>query len=141
MKRKPGKFELANGGTIFLDDITNMPMEVQAKMLRILQEEKITRIGGTEQIPLDVRIIAASNTNLEREVKNGNFRGDLFYRLNVVFIRIPPLRERREDIAVLVDYFLNKNSLGNEIIVDKKAMNMLERYHWPGNVRELHQCC
>lgn len=137
-EEKPGKFELANGGTLFLDDITNMPMEVQAKMLRILQEEKITRIGGTEQIPLDVRIIAASNTNLEREVKNGNFRSDLFYRLNVVFIRIPPLRERREDIAVLVDYFLNKNSRAGGVAVDKKAMNMLERYHWPGNVRELH---
>jgi transcriptional regulator of acetoin/glycerol metabolism len=135
---KPGKFELANGGTLFIDDITNMPMEVQAKMLRILQEEKIIRIGGTEQIPLDVRIIAASNANLDREVKNGNFRRDLFYRLNVVFIRIPPLRERKEDIPVFIDYFLNKSDTGNEIAIEKKAMGMLESYHWPGNVRELH---
>lgn len=137
-EEKPGKFELANGGTIFLDDITNMPMDVQAKMLRVLQEEKIIRIGGTDPIPLDVRIIVASNTNLEREVKNGNFRSDLFFRLNVIFIRIPPLRERREDISILVDYFLAKTNLPGEITVEKKAMNMLERYHWPGNVRELH---
>ena len=135
---KPGKLELANGGTLFLDDVANMPMEVQAKMLRILQEEKMVRRGDGGQIPLDVRIIAASNTNLEKEVRNGNFRGDLFYRLNVVFIRIPPLRERREDIALLAHYFLKKIRPGDMLEIDKKAMNMLERYHWPGNVRELH---
>jgi len=133
-----GKLELANGGTLYLDDITNMPMDIQAKLFLILQEEKITRPGEKHPIPLDVRIVAASSRNVEREVRDGNFRSDLFYRLNVVLIRIPPLRERREDISLLVRYFLNKARPHEDIDIEKKAMAVLERYQWPGNVRELH---
>ncbi|HHY90608.1 MAG TPA: sigma 54-interacting transcriptional regulator, partial [Clostridiales bacterium] len=136
---KPGKFELANGGTIFLDEIGNMPMEMQVKLLRVLQEEKIIRVGGNQPIPIDVRIIAATNANLEEEVKRGNFREDLFYRLNVFYIRVPPLRERKEDIPILVQTFLKKNSSGkNDLKIDKRAMKILETYDWPGNIRELN---
>ena len=137
-EKKTGKFELANGGTIFLDAINSLPMDIQAKLLRVLQEEKLVRVGGTTPIPLDARVIVASNTSLEHEVKNGNFRKDLFYRLNVVFIKIPSLRERREDILPLVDHFLKKGEIKQEYSIDKKAMDMLERYSWPGNVRQLH---
>jgi sigma-54 dependent transcriptional regulator, acetoin dehydrogenase operon transcriptional activator AcoR len=135
---RPGKFELANGGTIFLDAISNMPMEIQAKMLRVLQDEKITRVGSNASIPLDVRVIAASASSLEREVRNGNFREDLFYRLNVVFIKIPPLLERKEDIHALIDHFLKKSEMNGKLTIDKKALDILERYSWPGNVRQLH---
>ncbi|MEI8216519.1 MAG: sigma-54-dependent Fis family transcriptional regulator [Eubacteriales bacterium] len=133
---KLGKFELANGGTIFLDEIGNMPMEMQAKMLRVLQEEKITRIGGTTPIPIDVRVLTATNCNLEDEVKRGNFREDLYYRLNVIYIKLPALRERREDIPLLVEHFIKEFNTKKSI--DKKVMALLEYYDWPGNIRQLH---
>ncbi len=136
---KPGKFEIANGGTIFLDEIGNMPIEMQAKMLRVLQEERVIRIGGSKPIPIDVRVIAATNANLEEEVKKGNFREDLFYRLNVFYIKIPPLRERLEDIPILAEYFISKSSsVFGDIKVDKQALKILENYDWPGNVRQLN---
>ena len=133
---KLGKFELANGGTLFLDEIGNMPMEMQAKMLRVLQEEKITRIGGTTPIPIDVRVLTATNLNLEEEVKKGNFREDLFYRLNVIYIKLPALRERREDIPLLVDHFIKE--FNTKKVIDKKTMALLQYYDWPGNIRQLH---
>lgn len=133
---KLGKFELANGGTIFLDEIGNMPMEMQAKMLRVLQEEKITRIGGTTPIPIDVRVLTATNCNLEDEVRRGNFREDLYYRLNVIYIKLPALRERREDIPLLVEHFIKE--FNTKKIIDKKVMALLEYYDWPGNIRQLH---
>lgn len=133
---KVGKFELANGGTIFLDEIGNMPMEMQAKMLRVLQEEKITRIGGTTPIPIDVRVLTATNLNLEEEVKKGNFREDLFYRLNVIYIKLPSLRDRREDIPLLVEHFIKE--FNTEKVIDKKVMALLQCYDWPGNIRQLH---
>lgn len=133
---KLGKFELANGGTIFLDEIGNMPMEMQAKMLRVLQEEKITRVGGTTPIPIDVRVLTATNSNLEDEVKRGNFREDLFYRLNVIYIKLPSLRERREDIPLLVEHFIKE--FNTKKVIDKKTMALLQYYDWPGNIRQLH---
>lgn len=137
---KIGKFELANGGSIFLDEIGDMPISMQVKLLRVIQEKEIERVGGVKSIPLDVRIIAATNKNLEELVKNGKFREDLFYRLNVMNINIPALRERKEDIAVLVKFLMVKISeqVGNYVVkISNKAMKYLERYSWPGNVREL----
>ncbi len=136
---KAGKFELANGGTLFLDEIGNMPIEMQIKMLRVLQENQVTRIGGEHPIPIDVRIIAATNADLKEEVEKNNFREDLFYRLNVFYIKIPPLRERKEDIPILVDHFLENNpSPLNKKKIDNKAMAVFQSYSWPGNVRQLH---
>ncbi len=139
-EQKKGKFDLANKGTLFLDEIGDMSLKTQAKILRILQEQKFERVGGTEVIEVDVRVIAATNKNLEEEIKKGNFREDLYYRLNVVPIYVPPLRERREDIPVLAKYFLNKFSYekdGKNRFLSKEAINILQNYHWPGNVREL----
>ncbi len=139
-EQKKGKFDLANKGTLFLDEIGDMNLKTQAKILRILQEQKFERVGGTEVIEVDVRVIAATNKNLEEEIKKGNFREDLYYRLNVVPIYVPPLRERREDIPVLAKYFLNKFSYekdGKNRFLSKEAINILQNYHWPGNVREL----
>lgn len=138
---KPGKFELANGGTIFLDEIGAMPLEMQAKLLRVLQEREFERIGGTNTISFDVRIIAATNENLEEEVSKGNFREDLYYRLNVIRLQIPPLRERKDDIPILARAILKE--LVNELQMGPKeltesAINLLKEYSWPGNVRELH---
>lgn len=136
----PGKFELADGGTLFLDEIGEMPLEFQAILLRVLQEKVITRIGGGKLIPIDVRIIAATNKNLEEEIKIGNFREDLFYRLNVFTITIPPLRERPDDIVSLAEYFLkklNQRLNKNVLQISKDALDKLLSYHWPGNVREL----
>lgn len=136
---KKGVFELANGGTIFLDEIGELPMHVQAKFLRVIQEKEIRRIGGEEDIPIDVRWITATNRNLKKEVEKGNFREDLYYRLFVVPIVIPPLRERREDIEVLVRYFLNyfNNEYELNKTICKEALKIMEEYDWPGNVREL----
>jgi len=139
-KTKLGKFELANGGTILLDEIGELSMDLQVKLLRVLQEKKFYRLGGEKEIAVDVRVIAATNRNLEEEVEKGNFRTDLFYRLNVARIIIPPLRERKEDIPLLVYSFLNEFAAKfNKKIrgVDSSAMELLEAYSWKGNVREL----
>ncbi|PKN20606.1 MAG: sigma-54-dependent Fis family transcriptional regulator [Deltaproteobacteria bacterium HGW-Deltaproteobacteria-6] len=133
--RKTGKFELANGGTLFLDEIGDMPLETQAKLLRVLQEREFQRVGGTQTIKVDVHFIAASNKNLRRMVDSGSFREDLFYRLNVFPIYIPPLRERFEDIPLLVRHILDHMPGVPEITVE--AMRELMTWHWPGNVREL----
>lgn len=135
-----GKFELANMGTIFLDEIGDMPIHLQAKLLRVLQEHVIEKVGGKESIPIDVRIIAATNKELEKKVLEGEFRQDLFYRLNVIPLNIPPLRERKEDIVILVDYLLDKcnTKLEKHINnIDNSSLEVFMNYQWPGNVREL----
>jgi two-component system nitrogen regulation response regulator GlnG len=140
IERKLGKFEQANGGTIFLDEIGDMPLDLQSKILRVLQEKEITRTGGNQNIPVDLRIVAATNQDLEEKVRSKTFREDLFYRLNVVPIRMAPLRERAEDISLLVDYFLAKTCAELEAPVkrcDNAAYQLLTHYPWPGNVREL----
>lgn len=136
---RQGRFELANEGTIFLDEIGDMPLHLQVKILRVIQDRSFERIGGTKSIQVDVRIIAATNKNLENEVKEGRFREDLFWRLNVVPVVIPPLRERKEDIPLLCDYFIDKFSkkFGYSLKINSQVMNIFLNYHWPGNVREL----
>ncbi len=139
-ERKTGKFEQANHGTIFLDEIGDMPLDLQAKILRVLQEQEINRIGGSQNIPVDVRVVAATNQELLEKVRNREFREDLFYRLNVVPIHLTPLRERREDVPSLVDYFLER-TCGEMEMPDKRcapeALELLCNHSWPGNVREL----
>jgi formate hydrogenlyase transcriptional activator len=138
--RQMGRFELANGGTIFLDEIGEMPLELKVKLLRVLQDGEFERLGSPRTIKVDVRIIAASNRNLEQEIKAGRFREDLFYRLSVFPITIPPLRLRKEDIPLLVSHFVAKfnKKTGKQIAsVSKETLNALKGYHWPGNVREL----
>ncbi|MBJ6751067.1 sigma-54-dependent transcriptional regulator [Geomonas anaerohicana] len=140
VKEKVGKFEAANYGTIFLDEIGTLPMHLQTKLLRVLQEQEVERVGSNKQIKLDVRVVSATNVNLEEEVARGNFREDLFYRLNVIPVLIPPLRERIEDILPLTRHFLEKNcrSMQRPIMhLDKEALEALEAYPWNGNVREL----
>lgn len=135
-----GKFELADEGTIFLDEIGEMPLEMQTRLLRVIEEGIITRIGGVNQIPVNVRIIAATNRELKEEVEKGNFRKDLFYRLNVLPVYLPPLRERRDDIPLLINYFMKKTSkhLNKRIVkITPDEMEMLKNYDWPGNIREL----
>jgi len=135
-----GRFEQCDGGTLFLDEIGDMPLAVQSKLLRVLQEGEYSRVGGNQTLKTDVRVLAATNKNLEAEVAKGTFREDLFYRLNVVRIHIPPLRERREDVRLLAEFFLNKLSLrrrGPQMRFTEDALDMLEAYDWPGNVREL----
>jgi len=137
---KPGRFELADGGTIFLDEIGEIPTHVQAKLLRAIEDKEFERIGGTKTIKVDVRIIAATNKDLREEVKAGRFREDLFYRLNVISIEVPPLRERREDIPLLVRFFIDRfnGEFGKQIEgISQQAMDLILRYNWPGNVREL----
>ncbi len=137
---KKGLFEVANTGTIFLDELGELPLTMQVKLLRVIQEGTFKRVGGTEDIHVDVRIISATNKNLDTEVKAGRFREDLFYRLNVIHIQSPPLRERREDIVMLANHFLEKFSkiLGIDIKkISNEAMDRLKTYHYPGNVREL----
>lgn len=139
-QRKPGKFELANKGTIFLDEIGDIPLILQSKLLRVIQEREIERLGGAHPIKVDVRIIAATNRNLEEEVKKGSFREDLYYRLNVVTIIVPPLRERKEDIPLLVDFFLKKYNVKHKKSIKglaREARDILVKYDYPGNVREL----
>jgi len=138
--RQMGRFELADGGTIFLDEIGEMPLELQSKLLRVIQDGEFERLGNPRTIKVNVRIIAASNRNLEEEIKSGRFREDLFYRLNVFPITIPPLRQRTEDIPLLVNHFVAKcnKKMGKRIdTVSKETLNALQEYHWPGNVREL----
>jgi len=140
MKRKIGMIEEAHGGTLFLDEIGDMALETQAKLLRVLQENEFRRVGGTTPIKFDVRIISATNKNLNQEIANGNFREDLYFRLNVIPILIRPLRERKEDILLLVNHFLYAYSLRNNKKPKKLSANALFpmlRYHWPGNIREL----
>jgi len=132
---KRGKFDMANGGTIFLDEIGDMPFNLQAKILRIIQEREFYRVGGTRTIKVDVRFIASTNQNLEQMVKEGSFREDLFYRLNVFSLHLPPLRERKEDIPLIVDHFLEKSSKSVEI--SSTALQILIANLWPGNIREL----
>lgn len=138
--QKPGKFELAHGGTIFLDEIAEIPLSLQAKLLQVLQDREFSRLGGKVDVRVDVRVLVATNKNMEEAVKNGQFREDLYYRLNVVNITIPPLRERKEEIPIFVEYFIDKygkkynkkiNSLSDE------TMRRLLAHHWLGNVREL----
>lgn len=136
----PGKFEIADGGTIFLDEIGEMPLDMQTRLLRVIEEGTVRRIGGTEEIIVDIRIMAATNKDLEKEVKKGNFRKDLFYRLNVLPLRLPPLRNRKEDIPLLIDYFMNRISkkLNKKMVeIPENYMNYLLEYQWPGNIREL----
>lgn len=135
-----GKFELADGGTIFLDEIGEMPMDMQIRLLRVIEEGVINRIGSSKQVPVNVRIIAASNKNLQEEAAKGNFRLDLFYRLNVLPIRLPALRERREDIPMLINYYMNKTSKKlnkRSIYIPNDYMEYFKNYNWPGNIREL----
>ncbi|MCD7900305.1 MAG: sigma-54 dependent transcriptional regulator [Bacteroides sp.] len=137
---KAGTFEQANGGTLFLDEIGELPMDAQVKLLRVLEERKITRVGGKKVIPVDVRIVAATNRKLEEEVEKGNFRLDLLYRLNVFTVSIPPLRYRKKDIPALVDFFIAKHNKALNLSVQsitQAAMDRIQAYEWPGNVRDL----
>lgn len=139
VKMHKGDFEQADGGTLFLDEIGDMSLTAQAKILRVLQEKKITRVGGESAISVDVRIISATNKNLRKEIKAGRFREDLFHRLSVIEIQVPPLCERREDIPILSNYFLDKMIKANDrkVVIDKEAMELLKAFTWTGNVREL----
>jgi len=139
-KQHRGRFELAHGGTIFLDEIGDIPLATQVKLLRVLQEQKFERVGGSQTLEVDVRIIAATNKNLEESIMNGGFREDLFYRLNVITLEIPPLRNRRQDIQSLLEHFLNvyaKENKKKKFSFSKEAWELLTRYDYPGNVREL----
>lgn len=143
VKQKLGKFELAHKGTIFLDEIGSVGLDIQMSLLRVLQEKELERLGGDKTIRVDVRIVAATNRNLERSVKKETFRDDLYYRLNVFPIYLPPLRERKTDILLLADHFLEKYALENSKDIRRfstPAIDMLMDYHWPGNVRELENC-
>ena len=143
IKQKRGKFELANKGTIFLDEIGSIGLDVQANLLRVLQEKEFERVGGTQTIKVDVRIIAATSKNLEQAVEDDTFRGDLYYRLNVFPIYLPPLRERKTDVLLLADHFLELYARENSKDIRRfstPAIDMLMQYHWPGNVRELENC-
>lgn len=134
---KAGLFEVANGGTIFLDEIGELPQAMQVKLLRVLQEREFRRIGGTRDVAVDVRLIAATNKDLAIETKEGRFREDLYYRLNVIHIPLPPLRERTEDIPLLISHFYQENA-GHDVKVSEGVMRLLLDYPWPGNIRELH---
>ena len=137
---KKGKFELASGGTLFLDEIGELPLDLQVKLLHVLENQKFTRVGGTQFITTNARIVAATNKNLKSEVERGNFRQDLYYRLRVVYLRIPSLRERKEDIPLLIEHFLKKYSSLNKnenLVVVEKVRKILQNYDWPGNIREL----
>jgi len=137
--RRPGRFEIANGGTLFLDEIGDMPLPMQVKLLRVIQERTIDRVGGNASIKVDVRLIAATNKNLDELIKQGKFREDLFYRLNVFPINVPSLSERNEDIPDLIDYHLNRiqERLKHSIEFTDDAIDVLCHYPWPGNIREL----
>jgi Nif-specific regulatory protein len=140
---RKGRFELAHRGTIFLDEIGELPQRIQVKLLRVLQERELERVGGNQTIKVDVRLIAATNRNLEEEVRSGRFREDLYYRLNVFPIHIPPLRERKSDIVLLADHFTEKYAEKNGKLIKRistPAIDLLTSYSWPGNVRELENC-
>lgn len=138
-----GKFEAADGGTIFLDEIGEIDQVTQVNLLRVIQEKKFERVGGNTTVNVDVRIVAATNRNIEEEVKKGNFREDLYYRLNVVRLEVPPLRERKDDIPLLMNAFLREFNIENEKNIkgfDNKSRSVIQRYNWPGNIRELKNC-
>ncbi len=140
-KMRKGDFELSNGGTLFLDEIGDMSLSAQAKVLRALQENRITRVGGEKDIAVDVRIIAATNKNLKEAIQSGKFREDLYHRLSVIIIKVPPLREREEDIVMLSKHFVEEISLQQgkaPLVMTEEAMEMLKGFYWSGNVRELH---
>ena len=140
LKSKPGLFHAANGGTIFLDEIGELPLEMQAKLLRVLQEKEVRPVGSNEKNPVDVRVIAATNRDLEASYRAGTFRKDLYFRLNVVTVHLPALRERRSDIPQLVHCFLDRYAPGENIQIAPAAMKSFLQYDWPGNVRELENC-
>ena len=139
-ERRVGRFEMANGGTLFLDEVSEIPLEMQVKLLRVLQEGEFERVGGTKTIRSDVRLICATNKDLVQEVRQGKFREDLFYRINVILLKVPPLRDRKEDIRPLIDYFvkylarINGKSIDS---IEEEVYRQMESYPWPGNVREL----
>ena len=140
MSSKVGRFELAKGGTLFLDEVADIKPEIQIKLLRVLEEGIFERVGGTRPIPMDARIISATNKNLAREVKDGRFREDLFYRLRTVPLYLPPLRERNSDIPLLVNHFVSKFNKrhGKQVRgLDPKVLKIFKQYSWPGNIREL----
>jgi len=137
IQQKSGLFEVANGGTLFLDEIGELPAMMQVKLLRVLQEKEVRRVGGTKNIVVDVRLVAATNKDLEEEVSQGAFREDLFYRLNVIRLALPPLRERRDDIPVLIEHFYQKITGKSGLKVGDQALRRLLDYNWPGNIREL----
>ena len=144
IKDRPGRFEMADGGTIFLDDIDDVPPSVQVKLLRVIQQRVVERVGGTRQIPIDVRVITGSKRSLRQMVAEGKFRGDLYFRLNVLPIWLPPLRERREDIPLLTDHFMRRFFEARTGRVPELSPTVREaflRYSWPGNVRELENAC
>jgi transcriptional regulator with GAF, ATPase, and Fis domain len=139
-QRRLGRFEQANGGTIFLDEVGELPSDTQVALLRVLQEREFERVGGTQTIRVDVRVITATNRELTSAVANESFRQDLFYRLNVFPIEVPPLRDRTEDILMLVEYFVQRygrRAGKNFRSIDKRTLNLLQKYDWPGNIREL----
>jgi two-component system response regulator AtoC len=140
LKSKQGLFQAADGGTIFLDEVGELPLELQAKLLRVLQEKEVRPVGSNQKIKVDVRVIAATNRDLEAAYKNGTFRKDLYFRLNVVTLYVPALRERRSDTPMLVHWFLERYAPGAELPVTSAAMKALMQYDWPGNVRELENC-
>jgi Nif-specific regulatory protein len=143
LARRKGRFELAGGGTLFLDEVGDIPLSTQTKLLRVLQERQFERVGGTETLRADVRLIAATNRNLERAIAERKFREDLYYRLNVFTVCVPPLRERKPDILLLADHFVEKHAREHDKVVRRistPAIDMLMSYHWPGNVRELENC-
>jgi two-component system, NtrC family, response regulator AtoC len=140
LKSKHGLFQAAHGGTIFLDEVGELPLELQAKLLRVLQEKEVRPVGGNESVKVDVRVIAATNRDLEVAYRNGTFRKDLYFRLNVVTVHLPSLRERRSDIPMLVHWFLDQFVPGEPVQVTNAAMKCLLQYDWPGNVRELENC-
>jgi len=140
LKSKAGLFQAANGGTIFLDEIGELPLEMQAKLLRVLQEKEVRPVGSNEKVPVDVRVIAATNRDLEAAYRAGTFRKDLFFRLNVVTVHMPALREHRSDIAQLVHCFLDRHAPAQNIQITPAAMKSFLQYDWPGNVRELENC-
>ena len=140
LKSKQGLFQSADGGTIFLDEVGELPLELQAKLLRVLQEKEVRPVGSNQRVKVDVRVIAATNRDLEAAYKNGTFRKDLYFRLNVVTLFVPSLRERRTDIPLLVHWFLERYVPGQEMHVASAAMKALMQYEWPGNVRELENC-
>ncbi len=142
IQMRKGRFELADGGTLFLDEIGDLALPVQVKLLRVLQERSFERVGGMQTMKVDVRMISATHRNLEKSIAEGSFRQDLYYRLNVVPMHLPPLRERREDIPPLMAHFLTIFNLENqnEVTLSPEMLNFLSRYDWPGNVRELENC-
>jgi formate hydrogenlyase transcriptional activator len=139
-QRRLGRFESAEGGTIFLDEVGELPAETQISLLRVLQEREFQRVGGNESLQVDVRVVAATNRDLQAAIADGGFREDLFYRLNVFPIEVPPLRQRKEDIPLLVEYFVDRyaSKAGKKITgINKRSMELLQSYAWPGNIREL----